>query len=332
MILSIGITSYNRVSELDRCLKSIKTKYKDEIEIIVSEDKSPKRELIREVVSRFQESTEYKVVFNTNQDNLGYDRNLKKLIELASGKYILYMSDDDALIDGMLDKLIDKLLELNVGVVYSGFAQGENDYRRYYKTSFFIPSGEEYAKKHIEDSILFSGLVFNVEVVKKLKAEEFLNKNYFQVYMFLYALYKYGGYYVSLPLVNAVGDGENGFGISDSSEKNELLANRNSVFSMLEFHKGLFWVIKKFDKDFNKNFFKEYQKEYNLRSISGMAIARKNSLRDLKTYWEKMKELDYSVNIISKAYYIMLYVLGTDITMFLLRTPHIILKKVRKEN
>ena len=40
-LLSIGITSYNRVKELERCITSIKTRFNEEIEVIVSEDTLP---------------------------------------------------------------------------------------------------------------------------------------------------------------------------------------------------------------------------------------------------------------------------------------------------
>ena len=39
-ILTIGITSYKRVNELIRCIKSVNTRYIDDIEILVSEDNS----------------------------------------------------------------------------------------------------------------------------------------------------------------------------------------------------------------------------------------------------------------------------------------------------
>lgn len=332
VILTIGITSYNRVYELNRCLKSINTKYYNSIEIVVSEDKSPKREKIKEVVLNYKKESPYKVIFNSNENNLGYDRNLKKIISLSTGKYLLYVSDDDMIAEGELDKLIEVLVKVDVGVVYSGFSLGKNDYRRFYKNSYPIPKGAEYLKKHIEDSILFSGLVFNVNLVKEIDAERFVNKNYFQVYLYMYAIFNYGGYYLGVSLINAMGDGENGFGLSDSSEKNELLANRDSVFSMLEFHKGLLAIIKQFDIDYGTDFFKYYEKEYNLRSISGMTIARKSSKKVLKNYWKKMNELDISPNIISKSYYFMLYLLGEKTTTLLLSIPKKCLKAFRNEN
>lgn len=42
-LLSICITSYNRINELYRCLDSIDTQYNDSIEIVISEDCSPKK-------------------------------------------------------------------------------------------------------------------------------------------------------------------------------------------------------------------------------------------------------------------------------------------------
>ena len=63
-ILSIGITSYKRVKELERCIKSIKTKYVDDIEIIVSEDCSPLSKEIGEKVEELKRQTdnEYRIL------------------------------------------------------------------------------------------------------------------------------------------------------------------------------------------------------------------------------------------------------------------------------
>ena len=94
-LVSVCITSYKRVRELERCLKSIDSKRTDTIEVVVSEDCSPQRKEIRKVVVDYAERSPYHVVFNTNEQNLGYDRNLKMLATLASGEYVLYLSDDD---------------------------------------------------------------------------------------------------------------------------------------------------------------------------------------------------------------------------------------------
>ena len=330
-LLSIGIASYNRPVELLRCLESIDTKYTDKIEVIVSEDKSPKQKEIAEVVREFSKTASFSVRYNTNENNLGYDRNLKKLISLSDAKYICLMSDDDMFNKDSLDELINVLSsEKEYGAVYSPFIFSDSDDKtRFYDKSFEFAASEKYAASHIYDSILFSGLIFNVANIKELDAERFLNKNYFQVYLFLTSVYKYGGYYMKTPLIVCVGDGENGYGKADSAVKNPLLMDRTSVFSNLEFHKGLIAVIKMFDADNNTSVFKTFQKEYNIRTISGMASARRAGKETLKEFWKKLNSLDIKINCLSHIYYFMLMVFGEKATVKLLGLPRKIYGKIK---
>lgn len=124
--LSVCITSYNRVNELRRCLNSIKTRYSDEVEIIVSEDNSPQRDAIADMVKQFAGESSIDVIFNTKV-NQGYDRNLGRLKSLASGKYIFYLSDDDCIMDGALDKVIDALKEQKPALMFEPFYYGPVD-------------------------------------------------------------------------------------------------------------------------------------------------------------------------------------------------------------
>ena len=73
-LLSICVTSYNRVNELYRCLKSIDTINSNDIEIVVSEDCSPKKDGIKKIVDKFKQEVEFNVIFNSNIENLGYDQ------------------------------------------------------------------------------------------------------------------------------------------------------------------------------------------------------------------------------------------------------------------
>ena len=53
-LFSICIPSYNRPAEIRRLLNSIDTTHVDEVEIVICEDKSPKREEIRKQVLDFK--------------------------------------------------------------------------------------------------------------------------------------------------------------------------------------------------------------------------------------------------------------------------------------
>lgn len=330
-ILTIGITSYNRIFELKRCLESIDSKSFKDVEIVVSEDKSPKREEIAKMVHEFQKNSNYNVNFNSNEKNLGYDRNLKKIIDLAQGKYVLFISDDDKLISNQLDKVLEILKKGPKGVIYNPFyTTNLKEYRRLYLKDGYFNEGEDYAKKHIYDSILFSGLIFEKEAVKNLDAERFLNKIYFQVYMFLYCAHFYGGYYSADPLIECVSDGENGFGLSESSD-NSLLATRENPLTSSEYAKCLISVIKMFDKDCQTNYFYYFEKEFNLRSVTYLGKSRDINKETLKKYWKKLQNLEIKLNYISKLYYYMFYFLGSNLTRRILIIPRKILFIIRGE-
>lgn len=330
-LLSIGVTSYNRVNELKRCLESIDSINTNKIEIIVSEDNSPKRDQITNIVENFINTSKYKVIYNSNEKNLGYDRNLKKLISLATGKYILYISDDDMFFPKQLDKILKILEKEPKGVIYSPFYQKDiNEFRRYYKIDRIIQKGEEYIGKHIYDSILFSGLIFQREIIKNIDAERFLNKIYFQVYLYLYCGHFYGGYYVNEPLIVCVSDGENGFGLSESSN-NSLLAKKGTPLANLEYMDCLIEVIKMFDKDYNTQYFNYFEKEYNLRSAIFLKKAREIGKDELKLYWKRTQKLDLKINWIAKTYYSMFLLLGPNVSGMLLEFPKRILLYLRGE-
>ena len=313
-LVTIGITSYKRIDELKRCLKSIKTKYIDEIEVLVSEDHSPLSKEIGEMVNEVAKNSEYSIIFNTNEKNLGYDMNLGTIIKRSTGKYIFLMSDDDVIHSDFLDKLIEFLKKNNqYGILYAPFVYSWNDNKdRYHMKSFEINRGEESAAKYLYDSILFSGLIFKKECVENYDSSRFKNFNYFQVYMFLKTVYKYGGYYFAEPSVMCIMDGENAYGISESSGGNELLANRKSALSIVEFNKTLIKTIKIFDEEEGTNVFKSFEKQYSLHSYSPMSLAREEGLNIYKTYWKNLNELDIHLYPIARVYYVLLYILGKE--------------------
>lgn len=311
-VLSIGITSYKRIKELERCLKSIQTKYVNDIEIIVSEDHSPLSNEIKKLVEKEDKKSEFRLLFLPNETNLGYDMNLGAIIQKCSGKYIFFLSDDDLVEEGSLDRLIPLLKQdCTKGVIYAPFIYDRNGkWDRYRGNKIISIQGERSAAEYLYDSILFSGLIFRKEYVEKIDASRFKNYNYFQVYLFLEMIYKYGGLYVPYPTIRCVGDGENAYGISESSGGNEKLANRKSVKSNLEFNKTLIKIIRMFDMDEGTNIFKLFEKQYSLHSYSGLSIARNESVKYFREYWELLNSLDIHIYPIAKIYYFILLFLG----------------------
>ena len=105
MLISICIPSYNRPKEIRRLLESIDCNLND-IEIVICEDNSPQRLEIRNEINKFSLKTNYDIKYFENETNLGYDSNLRNLINKSKGEYVIFMGDDDRFFPNTLDKYI----------------------------------------------------------------------------------------------------------------------------------------------------------------------------------------------------------------------------------
>ena len=108
IVLSICIPTYNRSKSLDDLLASIdsiKTMIGYEIEICVSNNNSTDN--TRQILSKW--SSIYQIVVNHNETNIGFSGNMKKLLEIANGKWIFYIGDDDILMSENVIKILSIL-------------------------------------------------------------------------------------------------------------------------------------------------------------------------------------------------------------------------------
>lgn len=130
-ILSVIIVSYNEVDLLSDCLKSIE-KFNDigeELEVIVSDNSSSKN-----VVNMI--SYKYPVVkFIHNEKNGGFGYGNNRGVEIATGKYLLFLNPDTLLIEPIFRYAISKF-EGNEKLVSFGFKQKSKDNKNHY--SFYL--------------------------------------------------------------------------------------------------------------------------------------------------------------------------------------------------
>jgi len=286
---------------------------------------------IAQTVRQFVSETEYAVVFNSNPINLGFDRNFGRLIDLSHGEYLLFVTDDDALSAGNLDKLIETLRDTDCAVAFTPYivhATGNID-RKFHKT-MLLPAGMRSVTQYMYCSILLSGLIFKRERIPNYSAERFKNLIYSQAYLFASILNRYDGYYIDIPLVRYIGDGENAFGLNESSDKNPLMADRQSIYSNLEYHKGLKQIVEIFDSENGTNLMRGFSKEYSLKTYTGLHRARSVGRRELNTYWKKMKSLDIELTTIARVYYVALNLLGCNMCDIIFSVPRTVLLAVRQ--
>lgn len=96
-ILSICIPTYNRAEYLIECLNNITCQFNNSdisknIEIIISDNASDDE--TEKMVKKYQKKFE-NIFYFKNESNLGYDRNVERVIYLAKGNFIWTLSDDE---------------------------------------------------------------------------------------------------------------------------------------------------------------------------------------------------------------------------------------------
>lgn len=117
-IISILIPAYNRPHYLKECVKSIllqKWFSSDELEIIIADDSTNKENEI--MFQKHFRNT--KVVYHKNESNLWMVWNWNYLLGLKTGKYFIFLSDDDTFYDSKsLRLLYDEWIKNNLNFIY----------------------------------------------------------------------------------------------------------------------------------------------------------------------------------------------------------------------
>ena len=98
------------------CLDSIVGQFNDQkvfddVEIVISDNGSSDH--TQDIADSFSQKYS-NIRYSRNETNIGFDRNLLKVVAASSGKYCLTIGDDDAIFPGTLSVLLDKIKNLDV--------------------------------------------------------------------------------------------------------------------------------------------------------------------------------------------------------------------------
>lgn len=112
--LTLCIPTYNRAALLEQALESIVGQAGDAVEIVVSDNGSTDatRAVMERFAARFPRLTYFR-----QPENLGFDRNMLKAVELARGEYCWLFGSDDALAPDALARVLPLLGEADVLVL-----------------------------------------------------------------------------------------------------------------------------------------------------------------------------------------------------------------------
>lgn len=180
-ILSLCIPTWNRAKFLKVSLDSLLAQYEDEnvksyIELIISDNASSDE--TKDVVDCYVNKG-LPIRYSCNIENIGADKNFIKCMQLATGKYILLLGDDDILMPGTLAFLIDLLKEREVGLVH--FQKQDNassDYEVFSDTDYYIKCISYYYT-------YMSGNIFRKDIVSQINEEKYIGSYLLQMPYFI---------------------------------------------------------------------------------------------------------------------------------------------------
>jgi abequosyltransferase len=118
ILLSICIPTYNRANFLNRSLSYLTRQiesYVNRLEIIVLDNDS--NDGTYNVVQNYIDLG-FQISYIKNDHNLGPDINVDKCYQVAKGKYVLALGDDDIIVLNSLDKLMNILNTSDYGVIH----------------------------------------------------------------------------------------------------------------------------------------------------------------------------------------------------------------------
>ena len=151
ILLSVCIPTRNRVKMLSELIDSVLSDLdgttRSKTEIVISDNNSD--DGTRECVGSYMQQHSAVIRYSRNESDLGFSKNFNKAVELATGKFILFMSDDDGIEQGTIPQIFKIITDHpDVGYVYlphqdynhqldqrqSNYIPGENKfYQRGYK-------------------------------------------------------------------------------------------------------------------------------------------------------------------------------------------------------
>lgn len=314
-VISICIPSYNRPQELKRLLKSIDVTLTGLIQVVICEDKSPKREDVRNVVTEFQKNSKYTIKYTENKNNLGYDRNLRELIKNADGEYILFMGDDDLFIPGALDKYIEFLNQhLDCGYILRSYRNiykdGSMEYFKYFKDSRKFEAGVNTYINLFDKSVFISGFCIKREYSKPFLTDKLDGSLLFQLYLLAEVCIRYPSAYCDIPLTQAViGNSVPMFGSSES-EKGLYTPGTITVENSINFLKKYFEVIQYIDTNNGISSLEIIRKNMSKYSYPSLSIQWEKGRKEYKRYIQELRKIGFDSSLYFEIYNIGLLLFG----------------------
>ncbi|WP_047250051.1 glycosyltransferase family 2 protein [Chromobacterium subtsugae] len=262
--ITVAVPAYSRPDELGQLIDSVLSADVLPDELLICEDKSPRRAEIRAVIEsmrpRFAAGA-CALTYIENEENLGYDGNIRKIIASSASDYVLILGDDDVLFKEAIPKIrafVQQHPQANfISRTFSRFAEQPQNI---INTTWIRTSDCVIKRDDADPNIIFrlcgfvGGLVINRRWASQLATEKYDGYLYYQFYLACLAYLGDGIGYISASTVGGRAGNPPLFGSADS-EKDTHIPGSYRPKGRAKMWQGLLAIAADIDKAHGSNIY-----------------------------------------------------------------------------
>uniref|UniRef100_UPI004047CA6E glycosyltransferase family 2 protein n=1 Tax=Polynucleobacter sp. TaxID=2029855 RepID=UPI004047CA6E len=289
-LISICIPAYNRASVLPELFDSILCQNFADYDIVLAEDCSPERDAIAKVVTLYQTRYPGKITYHENPQTLGYDGNLRRLFELATSDYVLFMGNDDLIAPGALEAVAGVVRERNdVGVVLRSYASFNESpampkqFFRYFDADRVFCPGVNTIVTFFRRAVFISGMVFKRSSGLKYATSRFDGTLLYQQHLVGQILAKESGVYLNQILSYHRLGGVPDFGAS-LSERGRFVPKQQTPESSIRFMSGMLAIANSLEETVGGTLYQRILRDIGNYSYPILSIQADRSFRTFASY------------------------------------------------
>lgn len=316
--ISVCIPAYNRSAVLPALLESVLTQDFDEFEVVINEDGSPERQLIREVVERYAAQYPDRIRYFENESNLGYDANLRSLIERASGEYCLFMGNDDLMCPGALKTISDTISRHpKVGVFLRSFAafDGAPDNIvqtfKYFDREIFFPAGAGTISTFYKRSVVIPGVTLHREAALQFATNRFDGTLLYQIYLVANILVEWNGVFSPEVVTWYRNGGIPDFGNS-AAEKGKFVPRTRTIESSISFMRGMLDIAQYVEAERHVKIYRPILRDLSNYSYPILSVQADKPVGEFFRYYVSLIRLGLGRQPLFHAYFFAILLLGTQ--------------------
>jgi abequosyltransferase len=317
-IFSVCIPTYNRSRLLPELLESILSQEYEDYEIVICENDSPERNNIREIVSDYKTRTPHTICYFENERNIGYDANIRRLVSCATGKYVIFIGNDDLLAPGALSTAASALKRYgNVGVILRTYATFDktpdkiDQVFRYFPEERFFPPGESTIVTFFKRCVVLPGVTFHREAALKVpETNRFDGRTLYQIYLAANILVEMNGVFLPQIIAYYRNGGVPDFGNTEVERVGNYVPGQRTPESSLFMMKGFLDIAQYVEETRKIKIRDAIEKDLANYSLGFISVQKSKSLGVFLRYVIQLGRIGYGRHIMFWAYVGSLLFLG----------------------